>query len=58
MMMDMPRLDRRGSTEALPNGTTPGHHRAGLALTMEEEAALSGANGWGHVIQSLSSTPS
>lgn len=35
MMMDMPRLDRRGSTEALPNGTTPGHHRAGLALTME-----------------------
>ncbi len=57
-MMDLPRLDRRGSTEALPNGMTPGDRRAGLALTMEEEAALSGANGWGHVIQSLSSVPS
>ena len=57
MMVDLPRLDTRGSTEALPNGT-PGHHRAGLALTMEEENALSGANGWGHVIQSLSSVPS
>jgi hypothetical protein len=57
-MMDMPRLDRRGSTEALPIGVMPGDHRAGLALTMEEEAALSGANGWGHVIQSLSSVPS